>query len=581
MRTVTYNLIQFLFEARRGSFVVPRFQRPFVWNHAQVKLLVDSISRNYPIGSLLLLQETMPKDPFLSARPIEAVIGSAVDPSEDIDGDASAFPPSFYYVLDGQQRLTSLVRVFLQAAKDSIYYFDLDRMLEADSIDKNASSWVVRRDVGRRPLARYIRSDILEDDERCMVLVQEYFESNYDPLKGDRSAQRKAVAKVSRIFETMRNYQIPLVIVDRRDSTEAICRIFETINSTGTRLTTFDLAVARFFPKPDLHDLWQQSKQKYENLERFGIEGERVLQIVAIVSGYEQKSYVEPTRSTLLNLTKEEIIDKWDDCARALSQALDWIEGVGAVPGIISNDALLVPLSYFFLKLTPAWRGINPGYNSVLQRWYYANALQKGARQASNYKIGQSVAILHKWVFDGVAPEVPKIRLNDKELLRLGKTDARYQAILAIIRWKGGEDLWTGEALDPNDVEDHHIFPAAMAKREGISRRLLDSISNRILISRSTNRTLGDRAPIDYLKKLVCEAADSGLLESKIDIMKNSCIPVSINLEDFYKLLDPRFVDVFLALRAKMIMDRLVMVLGDCLDRSDESLYVDIDDDDD
>lgn len=108
MRTVTYNLLQFLTEAKRGAFVIPRFQRPFVWNHAQVKLLIDSISRNYPIGSLLLLQETIPNEPFLSSRPIEAVIGDTEGDAAD-DGSQPAFPPAVYYVLDGQQRLTSFL----------------------------------------------------------------------------------------------------------------------------------------------------------------------------------------------------------------------------------------------------------------------------------------------------------------------------------------------------------------------------------------------------------------------------------------------------------------------------------------
>lgn len=256
MRTVTYNLLQFLTEAQRNAFVIPRFQRQFVWNNAQVKLLIDSISRNYPIGSLLLLQETIPTEPFLASRRIDAVIQ---ENGEEILDDnvikSLGFTPPFYYVLDGQQRLTSLVRVFLQASKDDLYYFDLDQLYESDASDRNPASWVKKRNANKKLTMRYLRSDMITEAEKCEVFVQEYFESEYPELSGDRHGQRKAAAKVNRIFETMRNYQIPLVIIDRGDSTEAICRIFETINSTGTRLTTFDLAVARFFPDPDLHEL--------------------------------------------------------------------------------------------------------------------------------------------------------------------------------------------------------------------------------------------------------------------------------------------------------------------------------------
>ncbi len=581
MRTVTYNLLQFLTEAKRGAFVIPRFQRPFVWNHAQVKLLIDSISRNYPIGSLLLLQETIPADPFLSSRPIDALIGESEsdDPPSD-DLSQPAFPPAVYYVLDGQQRLTSLVRVFLQASHENVYYFDLDKLVENDASDRNASNWVVRRNAGRRLPTRYIRSEAIADDERCSVLAQEYFESSYEPLKGDRPAQRKAVAKVNRVFETMRNYQIPLVIVDRGDSTEAICRIFETINSTGTRLTTFDLAVARFFPQPDLHSLWQQSKARHSVLERFAAEGERVLQIVAIASGYEQRSYVEPTRGTLLNLTGKEILQRWDDCAESLAHALEWIETHGAVPGIQSNDALLVPLAYFLGKVTAQWKAQNPNFNAILERWYFSHSLQQGARQASNYKIGQTVSSLHRWLTDGQLPDIPRVRLDSTEVLKLAKTDARYQAILTLLRWKGGTDLWTEEQLKPDDVEDHHIFPAALAKREGIARRVLDSVANRILVSKPTNRSLSDRLPRDYIGRLLREAERSGTLNAKLDQLLAACLPVERDIEATLAKLDPTNILAFLEARADLILKRVSLVLGDSFEAAPASVPPGEDDDD-
>jgi uncharacterized protein with ParB-like and HNH nuclease domain len=57
MRTVTYDLRALLRLARDGGFTIPVFQREFAWREAQVKLLVDSVSRNFPIGSLLVLTD--------------------------------------------------------------------------------------------------------------------------------------------------------------------------------------------------------------------------------------------------------------------------------------------------------------------------------------------------------------------------------------------------------------------------------------------------------------------------------------------------------------------------------------------
>jgi len=378
----------------------------------------------------------------------------------------------------------------------------------------------------------------------------------------------------------MRNYQIPLVIVDRGDSTEAICRIFETINSTGTRLTTFDLAVARFFPSPDLHNLWQQSKAKHAVLERFSAEGERVLQVVAIDSGYEQRTYVEPTRGTLLNLTGADIAARWEECGDALAQALSWVEMHGAAPGLLSNDALLVPLAYFLGKVTNQWKALNPSYNTILERWYFSHSLQQGARQASNYKIGQTVSALHKWLTEGVLPDMPTVRMSRTEVLRLAKTDARYQAILSLLRWKSGNDLWTEDLLKSDDVEDHHIFPAALAKRDRVSRRLLDSVANRLLVSRATNRNLSDRLPRDYIGKLLRDAEKTGTLGAKIDQLRSACIPADSSIDAFLNLLEPDNLERFLERRAELILDRIGLVLGDSLDMHDSTPSQTDDDDD-
>lgn len=551
--------------------MIPRFQRQFVWNTAQVKLLVDSISRNYPIGSLLLLQETMPSDPFLASRQIDAVIHED-DNSEDQEDIflKTAATTVIYYVLDGQQRLTSLVRVFLQASRDDYYYFDLDLLYESDSSERNSASWVKKRSQNRRLSMRYLRSDMIIDAEKCEVFVQEYFESEYSPLNGDRRGQRQAAAKVNRMFETMRNYQIPLVIIDRGDSTEAICRIFETINSTGTRLTTFDLAVARFFPDPDLHKLLQQSKTNHPILERFSIEGERILQLIVGFVGSLENKYLELTRGELLKLKKQEIKDLWDLATKSLATAYQWIEDHGATPGMISNDALLVPIGFFLSKITSDWKRQNPNYLLILEKWFFANSLQQGARQASNYRLSLAMLAMQNWITNGEPPEIPDVRLRKSDLLTLFKSDTRYRAIHSLLRWRNSRDLWTNETIDVNDVEDHHIFPAVISRRDSDKnlKRNLDSIVNRLLISKSTNRMLGDRYPSDYLLGLINDAAQHGTLINKLEAFQQSCLPIE---EKEYSILEKENFQLFINARAELILSAIRTVIGDSLNSAEAS----------
>jgi hypothetical protein len=371
---------QLLVEAERSAFVIPRFQRDFIWNAAQVKLLIDSIARNYPIGSLLLLTETDSRSPFLSSRPVRAVLNE----EDEVGSPGVCDPTTRYYVLDGQQRLTSIVRVLLQGWEKHYYYFDL-RKLKSFSDSTPTTDWIISRDRTRSMASRYLKSNSIIDRERCQVLVEEYFESHDDQIRGDRPAQRAASAKANRVFETIRNYQVPLVVIDRSELTEAICRIFETINSTGTRLTTFDLAVARFFPEPDLHDLWEKSRQTHEVFDRYDVNGERVLQLIALQVSREKGAYAEATRGALLGLDKNAVIHRWQDAASQLSDAYQWAEQRGVAPRMFANEALLIPLAVFLSAIDTNWKMTHPGFAGHLERWYLASCMQQGARQASNY----------------------------------------------------------------------------------------------------------------------------------------------------------------------------------------------------
>lgn len=563
MRTVTYSLTQLLAEAKRGSFVIPAFQRQFVWKKTQLKLLIDSIARNYPIGSLLLLQESDPNDRFLKSRPISAELNDAnsTDTSTAIDTPVGA-----YYVLDGQQRLTSLVRVFLQAEKNQKYYFDLAKLIQFNGLDTEPSSWVISRGSGVNLPLQYVPTDLIFDGNKASVRVQQYFtEEQID--SETKQQQFEHAANVSAIFEIIRNFQIPLVIIERKDSTEAICRIFETINSTGTRLTTFDLAVARYFPTPDLTNLWAQAREDNRILVDFEAEGERALQVVALMDGFDSKQYFEASRSVLLSIPKHSIEKEWVPAVSSLSKAYEWASRLGATPGMIANEALFVPIAFFFSIIDSGWKSKHPGYEDFLKKWYFANLLQQGAKQAGNYRVAQATRELWNWHKSGKTPEIPTVQMSTNDILNFSKSDNRYKALHALLRHRIGQDLWTSERLDYNNVEDHHLFPAAIHKRNGVPKKLLDSIANRILVSRDTNRNLGDRLPGDYFNELLLIARKQGTPEALKDRLERACIP-----EWSAGDLDTSNCQAFLYRRAEQILDAVKQLIGASLESREGDL---------
>lgn len=555
---------QLLSIAKRSGFTIPRFQRNFIWNSSQTKLLLDSIARNYPIGSILLLSETNPGEPLLKSRPIQAVIADINDTSAGVQ----EIQPNSYYILDGQQRLTSILRVLLQAPPDECYYFDLRKLRDFHK-DPDGSEWIVKRKISTKMTVRYLRSYAVVDRERCQELVDEYFENNDTDLKNSRELQRKASARVNGIFETIRNYDIPYVVIDRTESLEAICRIFETINSTGTKLTTFDLAVARFFPEPDLQTLWETSQSDHEILRRYEVDGERILQVIALLDAIDRKIAGEVTRNILLNLEKSVVGNLWTRAVDCIVLAYQWAEKRGVAPRMFPNEALMVPLAAFFSQADVKWEKKTPGFSSVLDKWYFASCLQKGISQASNYRVAEATLTLLKWRTDGTLPTIPKVFLTADEVFRLSSKDSRYRAILAFLRWQTGVDLWTGTDLDSATVQDHHIFPAAMANHNKIPKPALDSVGNRLLISATTNQMLKDRRPQDYLVTLLDDAKKSGTQKMRLESLRKACIILPVNRDELLASLDSSNAEAFIKIRSGHILDSLSKILEDVLIREE------------
>ena len=145
-----------------------------------------------------------------------------------------------------------------------------------------------------------------------------------------RTRAAEQLAKIKGIFETIRNYKVPVVQLERDNGVESICRVFETINSTGTRLGTFDLAVARFYPNPDLRSMWEESQERWPILASFAVDGDRVLQVMYLMFTARERRYADPSRGNLLSLKPEIVRQEWQNASESLAEALKWARGQGA-----------------------------------------------------------------------------------------------------------------------------------------------------------------------------------------------------------------------------------------------------------
>jgi len=561
MKTIDYNLKDILKGVSYEQFLIPQFQRRFRWKNSQVKLLVDSLARNYPIGSLLMLARN-PEVP-LQSRSVEAEI---MDSTDSTDKDTE-FGSEVYYILDGQQRLTSIARVFLNADPKINYYFDLYKMLQ--SFDNEDTSWIVTRRRGKKEYKRkdnnrLLRADVVLNQTETDVFVSEYIEDSGDFPNFSRKEEREAAAKIKGVFETIRNYKVPIVVLNGDAPLESVCRVFETINSTGTRLTTFDLAVARFYPDPDLRDMWESGKDTYPILERFEADGERALQVLSLWYSHQAQQFSEPTRSKLLSLPKQFIKSNWDEAIDNLSKAYVWAEENGATPKLLPSHNILVSIAAFFILFPTLINDPARNFRSVLRRWYFSRVLQQGARQAANYQIGIDFDVLVAYAEKGEPLKVEDVRLSVDTIKRTNRAgDSRYKALHCIVALYTQEDLLTGEPLK-TDLEDHHIFPRSFT-RHGISRNTLDSIANRIIVSQRTNRSLGDTPPVEYFGDLQMRAQEDGTIKDLQRRLTQLMIPGNVSSPNFTQQFTIENFDSFLTQRASILLERVGEIIGKSL----------------
>lgn len=223
------RILQLANRVLTADIILPEFQRPFVWKRRQILELMDSIYKNYPIGSLLVWES---KQNLASKRSIADL--AIADRSE-------AYPVN--YLLDGQQRLSSICGVIHWTPGDpkSVWnvYFDLktNRFQHAEHIEELPVHQIPLRRMANAP-DFYRRLTPIDDD----VLR----------------------SRADLLFTRFLEYQVPLVTLGDM-SIEDVAPVFERINSTGTRLTIYDLMrAATWSPEFDLGNTVDRIKSSLE-----------------------------------------------------------------------------------------------------------------------------------------------------------------------------------------------------------------------------------------------------------------------------------------------------------------------------
>ena len=544
-------LQELLTSAHDGRIQLPDFQRGWVWDDYRIKGLLASISRGFPVGAVLTLGAG-------GAVRFKARLVQGVD--RDPVPDASEF------LLDGQQRLTSLyqalrhkgpVEVHNKHGKKTLrwYYIDMKEATAGNGDHENAIVSVPDNKIGTRNFSK----DVLDlscperEYEQHMFPAKLLFDMapkwqlDYIEYWNNRGGDQHTGDPVQfyrefteRVIQSFHQYQLPVIQLDKATPKEAVCTVFEKLNTAGVSLTVFELVTASFAAESEgfsLRDDWDKREERlhsdFEGVLQ-GINGMNFLQAVTLLKTQEDrmeamKSGREANRAPPISCKKRDILNlrrehycAWADRVETgfrkaakflLSQN---VYGQHNVP----YNTQLVPLAALYVHLG---NDLDPASaKEKLARWYWSGIFGEAYGGAIETRYSEDLAQVAEYIRGGSKPgRIEQASFLPERLLTLRmKRSAAYKGVHALLM-KDATDWNTGSELDRvkwlnENIDIHHVFPVSWCKRKTISPGVYNSIINKTPLSARTNKMLGGDAPSVYLKRLVKEPGDDERLRKAL-----------------------------------------------------------------
>lgn len=477
-----------------GDILLPKFQRDFVWKRQQSLDLLDSVARNYPIGSLLLWQsrQELRSENCIADLPIRL-------PKPD-------YPVN--YLLDGQQRLSTIC--------GALHWHG----------DNPNSIWNIAYDLRTReffhlntlddPLQHQVRMNKLSDG----ASFYKYY-ATLDVLSAPDKERLKANA--DQLFNRFKDFKVATVTLGDM-SIQDVAPIFERINSTGTRLTIVDLMRAATWSQDfDLIDAIDELLIVLKSKDFGGVDRKVVLRVLSSAAG---GGFSVESIDNLRNYSADVLKIAMQDAQAAFEKAVDYLVTQIRIPSdsVIPYANQLVVLAELFQqcpKPTAAqyieitkwfWRSAVSGYFSG---WNTGN-MSRDKQAVSEFVEGKASEI-------SVAAYQPNPKMWEQKVFRADNAHAKTLAI--ILANQNPRDLLTGQRIDvtkslawTNLKEYHHFFPRDYLKSCNISGNRANCLANIVMLTSVSNKQITNRPPSDYLQE-VQNAAGSNLtkwLESNL-----------------------------------------------------------------
>jgi len=468
----------------KGIIKIPQFQRDFVWSIEQSAKLIDSIIKGYPIGTFILWESP---EKLRSIRNI----GGANLPDT---------PPGsmVQYVLDGQQRMTSLY-ASLKGLK----------VIREKGSDDFSDIYVDLIATEEEPIIITSIEDRISDE---IISLSDLLNGGISVLAAYPSTMHK---KLENYKNSLYTYRFSTILL-RGASIEVATEVFTRLNVGGKSLTVFEIMVAKTYDADKDFDLAEKHEALIDRLEHVGYEtisDSTVLQTISILL------VGECARKNILKLDKQTFIDIWDDVVNAIENAVEYFRNYFRIPvsKILPYNALIVPFSYFFYHHPK--KPVND-MKRYLDDFFWRVSLSERYSSGLETKLAQDIKRIDQILQNQLPRYDYKPDISKENIINNGWFSANrsfIKAILCLMAYQEPKSFndnsivrinndWLKQA---NSRNYHHFFPRAYLRKQGEDEFYINHIVNITIVDDFLNKSrIRAQAPSKYMKTFQKENKD-------------------------------------------------------------------------
>nr|WP_221380245.1 DUF262 domain-containing protein [Actinoplanes polyasparticus] len=461
-------------QVSNGEIRLPEIQRAYVWKPTQVARLIESLYRGYPSGSLLFWRTSETPE----TRAVAANAPTA----------APAVLP--LYLLDGQQRLTSLHRVMTDHPQAQIVF-----NVETEAFQNQSAA--TSKDV------RWVKVYDLSRDDADLLDVMESIDYSIVELP------RQQVGKRLQRLMNVPKYGYHMEIITDL-AYEEVAQIFVRVNSGGRALKTSDLAMATLSARWPGVLAKLEAEAKYWHARSYG-DLDVTFLTRALTGAVLGRGLSAWSHTRLAAATDEELAHGWATVQRGLRELVPLLKNNLGVThsSLLPSMAVLLPL-VVLLGERPNEPMDADTANGILY-WFLAATIGNRYSGSTDTLLGQDIPAARedepvRTMLANLGLVGTRVDVTPRALVGRSTGSPYFFLSFLVAKRAGAKDWFYGTVIDPDGddghkIEYHHIHPRATLK-DTYTKAEINDLANLAFISASANRKISDRSPSVYFPTL-------------------------------------------------------------------------------